>query len=189
MAPRDRTPKLLTAEHLYSIAEDGRTYELDEGELVVMEPPVPEHGRVELRIGALLFAFVEARGLGVVYSGDPGFVLAREPDTVRGPDVAFLRAERAPRGEDAKHFYEGAPDLAVEVLSPSDRPGPLAKKVQNYLDTGTQLVWVVDPYVRKVVVHAPGEEPRILGAADEIDGADVLPGFRSPVAAFFGSVA
>ena len=185
MAQRDRRLRLLTAEHLYSIAEDGRNYELDHGELVIMEPPVPEHGRVELRIGAILLAFVEAHRLGVVYSGDPGFVLARSPDTVRGPDVAFLRAERVPQGEDRKWFYEGAPDLAVEVLSPSDRPGQLAKKVRNYLDSGTRLVWVADPWSRTVVVHAPGALPHTLGEADTIDGGDVLPGFSSPVLLFF----
>ncbi len=186
MAQRDRTPKLLTAEHLYSIVEDGRTYELENGELVVMEPPIPEHGRVAALITALLVPFVLEHHLGAVYCNDPGFVLARDPDTVRGPDVAFLRAERVPRGEDRNWFYEGAPDLAVEVLSPSNRPGQLAKKVTNYLDAGTPLIWVADPDTRTVVVHTPDSPPRILGADDDIDGADVLPGFRSSVAAFFG---
>lgn len=150
MPHRDSTPWLLTAEHLAAMDEDFYKLELDEGQLVIMEPPVPEHGRVEVRIAALLFAFVEARRLGVVYSGDPGFVLARKPDTVRGPDVAFLRAERVPTGDAVSAFYEGAPDLAVEVRSRNDRPGEIAKKVRNYLD-----------------------------------GGDALPGFASPVLAFF----
>src|SRR5687768_7537833 len=143
-----RRPLLLTAEHMYSIPEDGHKYELEEGRLVVMEPPFTEHGRFEARIAALLFSFVEEHGLGVLYCGDPGFVLAREPDTVRGPDVAFVRAERVPVGDDADWFFEGAPDLAVEVLSPRDRPGQSARKVKNYLDAGAHLVWVVDPRKR-----------------------------------------
>jgi Uma2 family endonuclease len=189
MAQRDHTPKLLTAEHLAAMDDDHYKLELDEGRLVIMEPPRLWHGRVEARISALLFAFVEEHRLGVVYGGDPGFILARDPDTVRGPDVAFVRAERALGADEENWYYEGAPDLAVEVLSPSDRPGQLAKKVKNYLDAGARLVWVVDPRARTVVVHAPDTPPRILGEGDAIDGADVLPGFRAPVAAFFGPVA
>jgi Uma2 family endonuclease len=185
MAQRDHTTNLLTAEHLAAMDEDYYKLELDEGRLVIMEPPFPEHGRMEARIAAILFTFVEPRRLGVVYSGDPGFVLARTPDTVRGPDVAFLRAERVPTGDAVDAFYEGAPDLAVEVLSRNDRPGEVARKVTNYLDAGARLVWVVDPRARTVVVHRPDAPPCILGAHDTIDGADVLPRFSSPVAAFF----
>ena len=185
MAQRDHTANLLTAEQLAAMDEDFYKLELDRGRLVIMEPPFPEHGRVEARISAILLAFVDTRRLGVVYSGDPGFVLARSPDTVRGPDVAFLRADRVPSGDAVDAFYEGAPDLAVEVRSRNDRPGEIARKVRSYLEAGTRLVWVADPRARTVVVHAPRALPRTLGADDTIDGGDVLPGFTSPVLLLF----
>ena len=184
--PRPRhAPRLLTAEHLHSIDDDHHKYELVAGRLLVMEPPFADHGIVEARITMLLAVFVEEHRLGVVLSGDPGFVLVRGPDTVRGPDVAFVREERVPTGEDARRFFEGAPDLAVEVRSPSDRPGMLEKKVRGYLAAGSRLVWVVDPRARTVVVHAPDAVARTLTAADAVDGGDVLPGFRAPARAFF----
>ena len=183
---RRRFP-LLKAEHLYSM-DDRYEYELDRGRLVVMEPPGLDHGMTVARITLLLGTFVEAHGLGAIVTGDTGFVLSRGPDTVRGPDVAFVRAERLPAGEDARLFFEGAPDLAVEVLSPSNRPGQLERKIRNYRAADTRLVWVVAPRRRTAVVHAPNAIPRPLTDADEIDGADVLPGFRAPVRAFFERV-
>jgi Uma2 family endonuclease len=188
MSTRAHEPLLLTAEHLYSIDDDRYLYELDRGRLVVMEPPGFDHGATAARITLLLATFVEAHHLGQVVTGDTGFVLFRAPDTVRGPDVAFVGAERLPSEEDAQLFFEGAPDLAVEVLSPSNRPGQLETKIKNYLAAGTRLVWVVDPRRRTVVVHAPDAIPGTLTDADEIDGADVLPGFRAPVRALFERV-
>jgi Uma2 family endonuclease len=188
MSKTGRKPLLLSAEHLYSMDDDCYQFELDRGRLVVMEPPGFPHGVTVARVTLVLATFVEARGLGAVVTGDTGFVLFRSPDTVRGPDVAFVRAERLPTGEDAQLFFEGAPDLAVEVLSPSNRPGQLEKKVRNYLSAGSRLVWVIDPRTRTAVVHAPDAIPRTLTDADEIEGGDVLPGFRAPVRAFFERV-
>jgi Uma2 family endonuclease len=179
---------LLTAEHLFFMDDDRYQYELDRGRLVVMEPPGFPHGATVARVTVILATFVEAHGLGTVVTGDTGFVLFRGPDTVRGPDVAFVRTDRLPTAEDAQLFFEGAPDLAVEVLSPGNRPGQLEKKVRNYLRAGTRVVWVVDPRARTVVVHAPDAVPCALTDADEIDGGDVLPGFRAPVRAFFEPV-
>ena len=185
MSSRDYSPKLLTAEHLYSIPDDDHRYELDAGRLVVMEPPFFDHGMVTMRVAVTVADFVAKGRLGAVVCGDSGFVLRRGPDTVRGPDVAFVRAERVPRGEAAHRFFEGAPDLAIEVLSRNDRPGVTRKKVGNYLEAGSRAVWVLDPRACTVVVHVAGKEPRILGVDDTIDGGDVLPGFRAPVRAFF----
>lgn len=185
MPTSDRSPKLLTAEHLLAIDDDLHRYELVAGRLVVMEPPAFGHGAAITRIALLLARFAEEHGLGTVVTGDTGFVLVRDPDTVRGPDVAFVRADRVPVGPAGDWFFEGAPDLAVEVLSPSDRPGAVQRKVANYLDAGTPLVWIVDRRARRVVEHRAHAAPRIHGVDDTIDGGDVLPGFRAPVRAFF----
>ena len=133
----------------------------------------------------MLMNFVQSRRLGVVYAGDTGFVLARSPDTVRGPDVAFVTRERFEAvGRTARHF-PGAPDLAVEVLSPGDRPDAVQAKVADYLAAGTQIVWIVDPASEQVTVFHTLLAPRTLTSDQELDGEDVLPGFRITVAEFF----
>jgi Uma2 family endonuclease len=130
----------------------------------------------------LIGNFVAEHRLGVVGGADFGILLARGPDTVRAPDVVFYRADRLPAGGIPSTYWELAPDLAVEVLSPSDRRGKVLKKVGEYLDAGTHLVWVVDPRRRTAVVYRPEGEPTILGADGILDGEDVLPGFRLALA-------
>ena len=130
-----------------------------------------------------LLGFAEKEGLGEIVTADTGFVLARGPDTLRGPDVAFVAKGRVPSATDDSFAFEGAPDLAVEVVSPSNRPSEIHAKVADYLAAGTRLVWVVDPDPerRTITVYESLLAPRVLGADEEIDGADVLPGFRSRV--------
>jgi len=179
------TTHLLTAEDLYDLPDDGfHKYELVNGRLVVSEPPGHEHGSIALFIGARLLAFVEPRRLGAV-AVESGYVLRRGPDTVRGPDVTFLRRARLPAPEEAHKFIEGAPDLAVEVVSPGDRAGEIARKVAGYLASGTRLVWVVYPRKRLVVVHTPDGGKRLMRESESLDGAGVLPGFTLPLADVF----
>jgi Uma2 family endonuclease len=179
---RKRTDALLTAEDLYELPDRGCRYELVAGELRSSEPAGFQHSEIAFYIGYRLAAHVYAHGLGAVTGADGGFVLARKPDTVRGPDVAFVAADRLPRDEVAHRFFEGAPDLAVEVVSPNDRATEIEEKAVGYLRTGVRLVWVVYPPTRRVVVHSPGRTTRTLEGSDALDGGDVVPGFTCPVA-------
>src|SRR5687768_2596613 len=129
--------RLLTADELLRLPDDGWRYELRQGELIRMSPTNPRHALVTGNIHDLLRAHVRANDLGVVLVGDPGFTLQRGPDTVRGPDVAFIRKERIPPGgltEDG--FWEGAPDLAVEIVSPGDSARDVREKIDEYLAAG-----------------------------------------------------
>jgi Uma2 family endonuclease len=179
----------MTVDDLYSMPEDGRKYELQAG-LLVSEPlPGFRHGRVAAAVAELLRSHVRSRSLGVVLTCDTGFVLARAPDTVRGPDVAFVSPERLPEaGEDAGAF-EGAPDLAVEVVSVHDHAADVRAKVADYLAAGTRLVWVIDPDPDRqtVTVYRSLLAPTILGREEQLDGEDVVPGFRVDVAQLFDS--
>ncbi len=175
--------RLLTAEDLYDVPGDARRYELVRGRLHVSEPPAFTHGALAIRIGALLLAFVRPRKLGAVVA-ETGYVVERGPDTVRGPDVSFVRRERVPVGRAADKFVEGTPDLAVEIRSPGDRPGEIAETVAEYLRAGCSLVWVVDPRKRVVRVHTPDGMTRVLRDGEMLDGGTVLPGFTAPVSEF-----
>ncbi len=173
-------PRLLTAEEFFALPEEIRDrHELVRGRLEELDTVRPgvRHGWVMVRVACALMDYVEPRGLGLVVSGDAGFILERAPDTVRGPDVAFVRADRVPPDDELDGFADLSPDLAVEVLSPRDRPGGVQAKVADYLNAGVRLVWVVDPRARTIVVHVPGHPPRRHTATDRLDGGDVLPGF------------
>jgi Uma2 family endonuclease len=146
-------------------------------------PPFAERGRVTMNLGTPIDVHVKAQDLGTVFAAETGFLLARDPDTVRAPDVAFLRADREPTPE--RGYFPGAPDLAVEVLSPDDRPGYVRDKVAEWLEAGALAVWVVDPRARSVTVHEPGRSPTLLGASDTLDGGDVLPGLTIDVGEIF----
>jgi Uma2 family endonuclease len=174
----------MTAEQLYDLPDDGLRHELLRGTLVSEPLPNLLHGRTVARITALLDRFVRSNRSGVVYAGDTGFMLARQPDTVRGPDVAFVSAERL-RVADERRFFEGAPDLAIEVVSPSDRTSEVLGKVSDYLAAGCRLVWVVDPVREEVRVFRSPFTPRVLSAPEVLDGEEVLLGFSVPVAAIF----
>ena len=121
----------------------------------------------------------------MVYTGDTGFVLARQPDTVRGPDVAFVSARREREIQDAHPFVPGAPDLAIEVLSPNDRTREVLGKVSDCLAAGSRVVWVVNPAREEVQVFRSPFAPRVLAGHDVLDGEDVLPGFSVSVAEIF----
>lgn len=176
--------KLMTAEELERLPDDDNRYELAQGELIAMTPVNLRHHRVTGNVYGPLQVYVAQRNLGVV-GGEGGFVLSRDPDTVFAPDVAFVRADRWPTGEAELRFGEFAPDLAVEVRSPSESMRSLLAKARRYLTAGTRLVWLVDPETRTVVVLAPGVEPHTLTDGDTLDGGEVVPGFRLPVTDVF----
>lgn len=160
---------ITTADDLLSAGDIGPC-ELVRGTLVMMSPAGFEHGVVTQRIAAFLHHYVAARRLGVVTAAETGFLLARSPDTVRAADVAFVAEQRVPRGRTVG-FFEGAPDLAVEVLSPSDIRDDAARaratdKIAGWLAAGCLEVWSVDPGSRTVTVHASGGALTLANGAD-----------------------
>jgi len=163
---------------------EGR-WELIDGELVAVSPSGRGVSKRAAWITYLLIDYVVPRGLGEVYSADSGFVLFPGRDLLRAPDVSFVRTERLPIGRDQSRFLRLAPDLAVEVISPHDQPGEVVSKAVMYLDAGVRLVWVVDPIAKTVAVYVHGQPTRLLESNDELDGGEVLPGFRVSVTRLF----
>jgi len=170
---------LMTAEELLQRPNDGSRYELVRGELRTMSPTCPEHGDVAAIIAASLFNHVKTQRLGKVYINDVGFWIERSPDTVRGPDIAFVRSERASR---SRKFYVGAPDLAIEVVSPSDRYTEVEEKADDLLRGGTAAVIIVDPARSSVRIHRVSET---VDVAETIAVDDVVPGWRLPLSEIF----
>ena len=167
----------MTVEDLYVMPDDGYKHELQAGILVSEPLPGYRHGRILAMVAERLSAHVRQRRLGVVLAGDSGFILAHSPDTVRGPDVAFVSRERHERSGDTVRAFAGAPDLAVEVLSPSNTPAAMHAKVADYLAAGTRRVWVVDPETQTLSVYASLLSPLVRGEDDMLDGEEVIPGF------------
>jgi Uma2 family endonuclease len=174
---------LLTADELEQMPDDDsvRT-ELDEGELITMPPTGLEHGYYETRIASILDRHVRQHRLGRVYSGDSGFRLGT--GTVRAPDVAFVRQERI-EALHGKGFAKGAPDLAVEIFSPSDSVPQLMRKVKQYFAAGCHTVWIVYPDSREIHVLEAAGSDRILRDGDSMEAPELLPGFSVSVAEFF----
>ncbi len=174
---------ITTAEQLFQASDLGRC-ELLRGELIMMSPAGSKHGMIAARLAAILEDFVQSRGLGVVLGAETGFRIAENPDTVRAPDAAFIRRERI-EGELPDGYFPGAPDLAVEVLSPNDRAGEVFDKVQDWLAAGSAAVWVVDPKTKTVTVYGADRRAVMLTSSESISGGDLLPGFSVPVAGVF----
>ena len=188
-APAARTT--LTPDDLLVLeAEHGARYELVDGELQDRSAlqgegmPSAEHGAASARIVSELVAHVRAGGLGVVLV-ECGFVLSEDRSTVRIPDVSFVARTQMPGDGLPSGYFRGGPDLAVEVISPSDKASDLAVKTADYLAAGTQQVWVVEPNTRTVTVYRPGGAARVYGADDTLDGGDLLPGLALPVGDLF----
>jgi Uma2 family endonuclease len=161
-----------------------RWLELVRGEVVELPPPQKPHGVVCVKVASALEGYVNERGVGYVTSNDSGVILERDPDTVRGPDVAYYEDANA---FDALHpkYGETPPRLAVEVLSPDDRAGKVMRKIRDYLKASVPLVWVIDPEDRTLTVHRPDRPQTVLGETQEVTGDDVLPGFSWPLRRFF----
>jgi Uma2 family endonuclease len=159
-------------------------YELVRGEVIELPPPVRPHGVVCVNVGTELLLYCRQRGKGYVTSNDSGVILEHDPDTVRGPDVALY--EDAQTFEELHPKYgEIPPRLAVEVLSPNDKAKQVTRKITDYLKSGVDLVWLIDPEARTVTVFRRDRGPVVVEESEELSGDDVLPGFRCPVANFF----
>ena len=177
-----RAEQLVTAEGLQKLPHDDYRYELVAGRVIRMSPVDWLHGATVACFIARLRPDVEAAQLGQVVT-EVGFILARDPDTVRAPDLAFVRRDRIPS---RRGFFHGPPDLAVEVLSVDDRPAELRAKVDEYLTHGVPLVLVLDPDEKTVQIFRRWAAPVTVGADDELDVSDVISGFRCPVREIFG---
>jgi Uma2 family endonuclease len=176
--------KLFTADELFRMSAD---FELDRGVLVPVTPVGRAHGGPASRLIARLTDYVDDNDLGEVYT-ELGCVLERSPDTVRGPDVAFVSNERLagmPAMTEDTGFYDGPPDLAVEVVATRDARSKAARKLPQYLASGCRLVWIVDSPRKRVDVHTPGKPVQTLSLHDTLEGEDVIPGFRLPVRDIF----
>ena len=158
--------------------------ELIYGELVTMSPAGLPHGMVAMRIGRFLTERVDRHDLGVVFAAETGFKIESNPDLVRAPDVSFIRKQRLAGGLPAG-FFEGVPDLAVEVVSPDDTRREVAEKVNMWLAHGTTSCWVADPIHRDVAVHRPGMKPVQFAANQELRDDVILPGFVLSLADVF----
>ena len=177
--------ELLTLEQFERLPEeDEYRVELVRGRPVREPRPGAEHGWITGELTGRLHAHVKDDRHGLVVT-ETGFLLSAEPPTVRGPDVAYIAARNLPAGGIPVGFWPIAPDLAVEVVSPSNTATEIQEKVLEYLVAGTRLVWVVDPRTRSVTIYRSRDQIRVLTVGDELDGADVLPGFRLAVADLF----
>lgn len=176
-----------TVDDLWELSHrTGKRYELVKGELRELAPAGEEHGYVELNLAAALREFVQKHLLGKVVSGEVGFVLADEADsTVRGVEVAFIHREKLPDGSLPSRFARFAPDLVAEVLSPSDGYSEVMEKVNDWLQAGVRVVWVVHPQGRRVIVCRPQQVRRSLDERDVLSSEDVLPGFECKVSEIF----
>jgi Uma2 family endonuclease len=175
----------LTVEDFWALPEeDGVRLELARGQVVREPAPGLPHAWVARHALDLLRRAGEERGLGFVFF-DLGCRVATNPDTVRVPDLAFVAAGRFERDGIPRGFLDGAPDLAIEILSPSNTASEMQRKALEYLDAGARLVWIVDPDTATVILYRSRAEVRILGEDEPLDAGEVIPGLESPVSALF----
>jgi len=177
--------KLLTAEDLWNMPDNGGRRELWDGVLLEMSPAGGRHGHVMTTSAILLGTHVKTTGQGRVLTGDVGIVLHRDPDRVLAPDLCFISTERLPADEMPDGFLNVVPDFVIEIVSPGDRAAEVQDKVDAWLDAGVRLVWAVYPKSRSVMAFRSHAEARRYTGDDMIDAAPVLPEFSVPVAEFF----
>lgn len=175
----------MTAEDLLRMPDDGFRYELVKGELRKMAPSGHEHGRVTINVSWRLAQHVETHNLGAVYAAETGFMISTNPDTVRAPDVAFVRRERLAEVKKAEGYWPGAPDLAVEVISPGDTYTEVEEKAIEWLEAGALMVLALDPRKRTVTSFRSLTNIAILNEASILDFDDIVPGFKVSVKAIF----
>jgi Uma2 family endonuclease len=179
------TEKLLTAEEFEQLPDDGKHYELIDGELREMAPTVNWHGEVEINLGTLLNVHVRAQRLGRVSCGVVLYIVRRTPDRVRAADITFIRQERVPPLEARQHIMEVIPDLVVEILSKSDTIEEITDRIDDWLNAGVQMLWIIDPFRHSVTIYQPGHDAVLLGERATLEGDLVVPGFRCSVAEIF----
>ena len=176
---------LLTAEDLWKQVDDGYRYELVKGVIRRMPLTGFEHGVRAAKIGSRLNEHVQKNQLGYVCGADTGFKISQDPDTVRAPDAAFVCQAAINKQGIPKGYWEGAPDLAVEVISPSDTYTAVAEKVDEWLNAGCAMVWVINPRRETVEVYQSPEDITVLRGNDMLDGGDVIEGFQCQVQDLF----
>lgn len=179
--------KLMSADELLALPRGQFRYELVNGELKRMSPTGHEHGRITIRLTVPLAQHVKANRLGEVYAAETGFRLTSNPDTVRAPDIAFICQQRVGEVGATTGYWPGAPDLAVEVLSPDERSPQVTRKVSEWLTAGARQVWVVSPKLRTITVYRSLTDFTVLSEKDTLEGADLLPGFRLAVGEIFSA--
>jgi Uma2 family endonuclease len=179
------TETLLTAEQYAQLPDNGRPSELIRGRIVEMNPPTPRHGQICIKLGYFLSSFLETHELGHVVSNDSGVLTERNPDTVRGADIAFYSYAKVPKGPLPRGYLPVPPELVFEVRSPDDRWKQIQRKVAEYLEAGVNTVCVLDDDPPTIYLYTAEAPVRILEADDELTLPDVLPGFRIAVRRFF----
>ncbi len=180
-----KTLQRSTADELFEMPDDGFRYELVKGELRKMSPSGGEHGAVVAKATLIIYRHVDSNDLGICFGAETGFKISSGPDTVRAPDVAFVRRERIPESGIPKNFWQLVPDLVVEVVSPGDTYGEVEEKVEEWLAAGARAVWVLNPKRRGVSVYRSMTDVTRLSENDELDGEEVVSGFRCKVSELF----
>ena len=176
---------LITAEEFGRMPDDGRRTELVRGRIIELPPPNFLHGLTCAEITLLLTLWVKERDLGRVVTNDSGVVTQRNPDTLRGADVAYYSFDRLPKGSLPKQYPDVAPELVVEVRSPSDRWRDIHSKVAEYLNAGVLVVCVIDPETQTVRLYYPDHPERILAPDDDLTFPECLPGLLVPIRSLF----
>jgi Uma2 family endonuclease len=174
----------ITADELLAMPNNVRR-ELVRGEIREMAPAGSNHDDVTNRFAYFLSRYVYDNDLGRVFAAETGYRLSRNPDTVRAADVSFIAKARIPKEGMPLGFWPGAPDLAVETISPGDTLEEVDEKVADYLAADTRMVVLLTPRRKTVTVHRPGANPVVLREGDAFDAGDVVPGFRCNVADIF----
>ncbi|CAN5313139.1 Uma2 family endonuclease [soil metagenome] len=176
---------LVTADQLLHMPDDGVRRELVQGELCEMTPSGSEHGFIASRLAMFIAPFVEEKRLGATFAAETGFLLATNPDTVRAPDLAYVAMDRVIAEMKPSGYFPGAPDLAIEVISPGDSYAEVEAKVETWLEAGCRMVVVVNPRNRTLKVFRTPVSIAVLQIDDSFDGAEILPGFRLPLRQIF----
>lgn len=179
--------QLTTADELLRLLRGRVRYELVRGDLRTLALEGHEHGMLAAEFATRLWKVVRANKLGKVYAAETGFKLASNPDTVRAPDAAFVSQKRLDEVGPRQGYWPGAPDLAVEVISPNDLYTEVSEKVAEWLEAGSSMVVVVNPRSRQVFVHLSPTDVKVLGGADTLDGGEVVPGWQLPIKELFDS--
>lgn len=175
----------MTAEEFFALASQGKRMDLIDGEVVEMAPSGAEQGGITVSLSWIMMNWVKRSNHGKLFAQDTGFILARDPDVVLCPDIAYIRNEHLPKSGIPKGFFELVPDLVVEIVSPSDRYTDVEVKVERWLAAGVPLVWIVNPRLKQVKVYQPGSEAITLRSTDDLTGCEVLPGFTCRVSELF----
>ena len=178
--------KFFTAEELLCLPTVGRRLELVKGKIYEMAPAGGEHGIVAINTGMFLNFHVRSEDLGRVFAAETGFILSRDPDTVRAPDAAFISYDRLSEEAIPDGYLAAAPDLVVEVVSPSDTRREVREKVEEWLRAGVRLAWVIYPVTRSADVYRSIDDVSHLSEHDVLDGEDVVPGFACRLGELFG---